>query len=151
MQIFLVGSILFGLARATIITNDTSTLKNSYEYIIVGGGTTALAVANRLSVNHTVLVIERGPDAMEVEAVNDPFTPFGTCVQFLLTANNLLIQFQPIALLFHDECSTSSWIQQYALTTFDTVRPLRWFRSSSFLLTYLIVEAASAAARRSMP
>ncbi|KAJ6448329.1 alcohol oxidase [Mycena sanguinolenta] len=69
---------LFGLVRATIITNDTSTLKGSYEYIVVGGGTTGLAVANRLALDHTVLVIERGPDAMNNEVINDPFTPFGT-------------------------------------------------------------------------
>ncbi|KAJ6558142.1 alcohol oxidase [Mycena capillaripes] len=67
-----------GLVKATSITNDTLTLKSSYEYIVVGGGTTALAVANRLAVNHTVLVVERGPDAQSNEAVNDPFTPFGT-------------------------------------------------------------------------
>ncbi|KAJ6452429.1 alcohol oxidase [Mycena sanguinolenta] len=76
-RLFVVVS-LFGLVRATIITNDTSALKGSYEYIVVGGGTTGLAVANRLALNHTVLVVERGPDAMNSEAINDPFTPFGT-------------------------------------------------------------------------
>ncbi|KAJ7575102.1 alcohol oxidase [Mycena floridula] len=69
---------LLGFVQATFITNDTSTLKNSYEYIIVGGGTTALAIANRLSVNHTVLVVEQGSDLMDSEVLNDPFTPFGT-------------------------------------------------------------------------
>ncbi|KAJ7698030.1 alcohol oxidase [Mycena rosella] len=78
----LVVSLLLGLVQATFITNDTSTLNGSYEYIIVGGGTTGLAVANRLSVNHTVLVIERGPDAMDNEVVNDPFMPFGTWVLY---------------------------------------------------------------------
>ncbi|KAJ7611557.1 alcohol oxidase [Mycena polygramma] len=75
-------AILLGLVQvqvqATFITNDTSHLKSAYEYIIVGGGTTALAVANRLAAAHEVLVVERGPDAMDNEAVNDPFTPFGT-------------------------------------------------------------------------
>ncbi|KAF9065216.1 alcohol oxidase [Rhodocollybia butyracea] len=62
------------LTRGTIITNDTSILENSsYEYIIIGGGTTALAVANRLSANHSVLVVERGPDLVNNEVVNDPF------------------------------------------------------------------------------
>ncbi|KAJ7623032.1 alcohol oxidase [Mycena polygramma] len=69
---------LFFSVQATFITNDTSQLKSTYEYIIVGGGTTALAVANRLAAAHEVLVVERGPDAMDNEAVNDPFTPFGT-------------------------------------------------------------------------
>ncbi|KAF8173405.1 hypothetical protein K438DRAFT_1908996 [Mycena galopus ATCC 62051] len=78
VPIIFVVAFLLALSEATIITNDTSTLETSYEYIIVGGGTAGLAVANRLSVNHTVLVVERGPDAMNVEAVNDPFTPFGT-------------------------------------------------------------------------
>ncbi|KAJ7122340.1 alcohol oxidase [Mycena epipterygia] len=87
MQTLFVVSILLGLVHATIITNDTSTLKGSYEYIIVGGGTTALAVANRLSVNHTVLVVEKGPDAMDNEAVNDPFTRFGTPSPCFFTMN----------------------------------------------------------------
>ncbi|KAF7366011.1 Alcohol oxidase [Mycena venus] len=64
--------------QATFITNDTSRLESSYEYIVVGGGTTALAVANRLSVNHTVLVVERGSDQMNNDLLNDPFTTFGT-------------------------------------------------------------------------
>ncbi|KAJ7336449.1 alcohol oxidase [Mycena albidolilacea] len=80
MRILLFVSVLLGVlvVQATFITNATAMLNVSYEYIVVGGGTTALAVANRLSVEHTVLVIERGPDAMENEVVNDPFTPFGT-------------------------------------------------------------------------
>ncbi|KAJ7459783.1 alcohol oxidase [Mycena latifolia] len=74
----LVVSAFLGIVQATFITNDTSRLRSSYEYIIVGGGTTALAVANRLSVNHNVLVVEQGPDAMDNEDLNNPFTPFGT-------------------------------------------------------------------------
>jgi pyruvate/2-oxoglutarate dehydrogenase complex dihydrolipoamide dehydrogenase (E3) component len=80
MRILLFVPVLLGVlaVQATFITNATAMLNVPYEYIVVGGGTTALAVANRLSVEHTVLVIERGPDAMENEVVNDPFTPFGT-------------------------------------------------------------------------
>jgi choline dehydrogenase len=71
---FFVLFTLVGLTQATVITNDTSILKNApYEYIIIGGGTTALAVANRLSVNHSVLVVERGPDLVNDETINDPF------------------------------------------------------------------------------
>ncbi|KAJ3827434.1 alcohol oxidase [Lentinula raphanica] len=70
---------LLGLADCTVITNDTASLVNSsFEYIVIGGGTTALAVANRLAVNHSVLVVERGPDLVNDEAINDPFTTFGT-------------------------------------------------------------------------
>jgi hypothetical protein len=78
MQILLASALFLGLVQATFITNDTSRLQSSYEYIVVGGGTTALAVANRLSVNHTVLVVERGSDQMNNDLVNDPFTTFGT-------------------------------------------------------------------------
>ncbi|KAJ7271467.1 alcohol oxidase [Mycena rebaudengoi] len=78
--LFLLVSIFldFVQVQGTFITNDTSHLQKVYEYVIVGGGTTALAVANRLAVAHAVLVVEQGPDAMDNEAVNDPFTPFGT-------------------------------------------------------------------------
>jgi phosphate/sulfate permease len=51
---------------ATLITNDTKGIPSSFEYII-GGGTAGLAVANRLSVNHTVLVVERGTDQRDNE------------------------------------------------------------------------------------
>ncbi|EUC45545.1 GMC oxidoreductase [Bipolaris oryzae ATCC 44560] len=48
---------LFGLAVSVAVTNGTT-----YDYVIVGGGTTGLVVANRLSEdqNKTVLVIENG-------------------------------------------------------------------------------------------
>lgn len=75
---FSIFIVLSGLVRATVITNDTSALAtSSYEYIVVGGGTTGLAVANRLAVNHSVLVIERGMDLVDSEVVNDPYEPFG--------------------------------------------------------------------------
>lgn len=60
-------SILISCGLATFITNDTSLLAKSYEFIVIGGGTTALAVANRLAVKHTVLAIERGLDEGNVE------------------------------------------------------------------------------------
>jgi len=52
---------------ATLITNDTTAIPSSFEYIIIGGGTAGLAVANRLSVKHAVLVIERGTDQRDNE------------------------------------------------------------------------------------
>ncbi|KAJ3754287.1 alcohol oxidase [Lentinula raphanica] len=65
---------LFGFSRATLITSDPSRIANSsYEFVIVGGGTTGLAVANRLAVNYTVLVIERGENFADNEILNDPF------------------------------------------------------------------------------
>ncbi|KAJ3769878.1 alcohol oxidase [Lentinula raphanica] len=70
----LVLTTLFGFSRATLITSDPSRIANSsYEFIIVGGGTTGLAVANRLAVNYTVLVIERGENLADNEILNDPF------------------------------------------------------------------------------
>ncbi|KAF5359083.1 hypothetical protein D9757_013287 [Collybiopsis confluens] len=66
-------------AQGTFITNDTSDLSlSTYEYIVIGGGTVGLAVANRLAVNHSVLVVERGPDLSDSDVINNPFTPFGT-------------------------------------------------------------------------
>ncbi|KAJ6202503.1 choline dehydrogenase-like protein [Bipolaris maydis] len=49
--------LLFGLAVSAAITNETT-----YDYVIAGGGTTGLVIANRLSEdqNKTVLVIENG-------------------------------------------------------------------------------------------
>lgn len=55
------------ITGATVITNDSSAIATSFEYIIVGGGTTGLAIANRLSVKHTVLVVERGDDEINNE------------------------------------------------------------------------------------
>jgi hypothetical protein len=44
------------------VLNHTSRLKNSYDYIVIGGGTSGLVVANRLTENPdiNVLVIEYG-------------------------------------------------------------------------------------------
>ncbi|KAF5360135.1 hypothetical protein D9758_011325 [Tetrapyrgos nigripes] len=63
--------------RATVITSDPTGIPSSYEFIVVGGGTAGLAVANRLSVNHTVLVIERGTDERDNEGINNPLTSNG--------------------------------------------------------------------------
>ncbi|KAF5381445.1 hypothetical protein D9757_009022 [Collybiopsis confluens] len=64
---------------ATVIINDSSELPlQSYDYIVVGGGTTGLAVANRLAVEYSVLVVERGPDLVDNEDINNPFTTYGT-------------------------------------------------------------------------
>jgi choline dehydrogenase-like flavoprotein len=52
---------------ATLITNDPTGIPSSFEYIIIGGGTAGLAVANRLSAKHSVLVIERGTDQRDDE------------------------------------------------------------------------------------
>lgn len=49
-------------APHAVVFNHTGQLRNSYDYIIAGGGTSGLVVANRLTENPNVnvLVIERG-------------------------------------------------------------------------------------------
>ncbi|KAJ3769877.1 alcohol oxidase [Lentinula raphanica] len=79
---------LAGLAHASLITNDLSNVvQHSFEFIVIGGGTAGLTVANRLAVNHTVLVIERGEDMADNEMVNNPYSPgagiLSPCFSFL--------------------------------------------------------------------
>ncbi|KAJ3836425.1 GMC oxidoreductase-domain-containing protein [Lentinula raphanica] len=76
------------LAHASLITNDLSNVvQHSFEFIVIGGGTAGLTVANRLAVNHTVLVIERGEDMADNEMVNNPYSPgagiLSPCFSFL--------------------------------------------------------------------
>ncbi|KAF5337762.1 hypothetical protein D9758_016614 [Tetrapyrgos nigripes] len=66
---FLTAAVAVG---ATLITNNTTGIPSSFEYIIIGGETAGLAVANRLSVNHSVLVIERGADQRDDGNINNP-------------------------------------------------------------------------------
>jgi len=49
-------------APHAVVFNHTGKLRESYDYIIAGGGTSGLVVANRLTENPriNVLVIERG-------------------------------------------------------------------------------------------
>jgi hypothetical protein len=49
-------------APHAVVFNHTEQLRQNYDYIIAGGGTSGLVVANRLTENPriSVLVIERG-------------------------------------------------------------------------------------------
>ena len=51
------------LTRRATFLNSTAGLKRSYDYVVIGGGTSGLTVANRLTEDPsiTVLVIEYGP------------------------------------------------------------------------------------------
>ena len=55
------------LIKRAITTDPTTATQDSYDYIVVGGGTSGLAVAARLSEDSskTVLVIEAGGDARD--------------------------------------------------------------------------------------
>jgi hypothetical protein len=56
------GSPFNHFAPHAVVFNHTKQLKGNYDYIIAGGGTSGLVVANRLTENPriSVLVIERG-------------------------------------------------------------------------------------------
>ncbi|KAI9780602.1 MAG: hypothetical protein M1816_002798 [Peltula sp. TS41687] len=53
----------YRLAERAVLVDDVSNLKAEYDYIIMGGGTSGLTVADRLTEDHktTVLVLEYGP------------------------------------------------------------------------------------------
>ncbi|KAG9689864.1 alcohol oxidase, partial [Aureobasidium melanogenum] len=57
-----IGSPLGPFAPHAVVLNHTEQVENCYDYVIVGGGTSGLVVANRLTENPSikVLVIERG-------------------------------------------------------------------------------------------
>ncbi|KAI4734049.1 glucose-methanol-choline oxidoreductase [Aureobasidium sp. EXF-12298] len=57
-----IGSPLGPFAPHAVVLNHTKQVENCYDYVIVGGGTSGLVVANRLTENPSikVLVVERG-------------------------------------------------------------------------------------------
>lgn len=57
-----IGSPLGHFVPHAVVLNHTDPVENCYDYVIVGGGTSGLVVANRLTENPhiKVLVIERG-------------------------------------------------------------------------------------------
>ena len=66
---------LINLVSAVLITNDSTQVANKqFSFVIVGGGTAGLALANRLSENAewSILVIEAGPSTLNNSFVNDP-------------------------------------------------------------------------------
>ncbi|OHE92089.1 GMC oxidoreductase [Colletotrichum orchidophilum] len=86
MRSFLTTSaLLSGAAALTVRCNNASS--NGYDYIIVGGGTSGLAVANRLTENPavSVLIIEAGGSVFDNANVTNPGgygLAFGTDIDF---------------------------------------------------------------------
>ncbi|KAK1671888.1 GMC oxidoreductase [Colletotrichum godetiae] len=92
MRSFLTTStLLSGAAALAVRCNNASS--NGYDYIVVGGGTSGLAVANRLSENPavSVLIIEAGGSVFDNVNVTNPNgygLAFGTDIDFAFQTTN---------------------------------------------------------------
>ena len=65
------------LPKRSFVSNETSTLRDIYDYIVVGGGQSGLTVANRLSEGTaTVLVVEYGHFYNDDPLIARPWQPF---------------------------------------------------------------------------
>ena len=75
MRLFLASSFALSLVAASPISSrDSAATATTYDYVIVGGGTCGLVVANRLSENQniSVLVVEAGDSVFNNADVTDP-------------------------------------------------------------------------------
>lgn len=85
------STLLSGAAALAVRCNNASS--NGYDYIVVGGGTSGLAVANRLSENPavSVLIIEAGGSVFDNVNVTNPNgygLAFGTDIDFAFQTTN---------------------------------------------------------------
>lgn len=83
-------SLLSGATAAAVYRNSSG---DSHDYVIIGGGTSGLALANRLSENPavSVLIIEAGGSVYDNPNVTNPNgygLAFGTDIDFVFKTTN---------------------------------------------------------------
>jgi hypothetical protein len=84
-------------APHAVVFNQTDQLRESYDYIIAGGGTSGLVVANRLTENPriSVLVIERGYLSIALSSFSISLANAQTAMAKKMEPRFLVFPFQP--------------------------------------------------------